>query len=137
MQADGQEELLHQLKDSAAAYHEALQEEIEAQWRSRPGPGCYLVKDGECASQDADDLHFIFTGIDALDRVRFPSFVRDCRALERPASEYIEALAVASAQVADWVRAEHSRLRAQFDPHVVKLRPKHRLRINKSISIIE
>jgi len=42
------------------------------------------------SNSEGERIHFVFSNTEALARVRFELFVRDCRALERPAAELAE-----------------------------------------------
>jgi hypothetical protein len=74
-------------------------------------------------------LEFIFTDIQALEAIRFPSFVRDCRAIERPAQELFDALAQEKAAARAWVHDKHQELCQTFDPKITKLRRKQKIYI--------
>ena len=74
---------------------------------------------------------FIFTDKAALEAVRFRSFVRDCRAIERPFRDLDGEATRERAAFADHLCAEHERLLKEFDPSVVKLRKRRKVIIHK------
>jgi hypothetical protein len=79
-----------------------------------------------CEHQDPNErnLLIVFSDPDALAAVRFTSFLRDCRRIERPSPE-LHALEVCEAKhMRDFVAAQHEDLVKNFDPKVVPLRKK-------------
>ena len=66
----------------------------------------------------------MFTDPDALAAIRFTSFLRDCRRIERPLAE-LRALEAGEAEsIRNFVARQHEDLTKNFDPKVVTLRKK-------------
>jgi hypothetical protein len=70
---------------------------------------------------------FLFSNTAALKAVRFRSFLRDCRAIERPAAELTPHMD-SEKQAADiFVHAEHERLLREFNPNVDRTRKRRKI----------
>jgi hypothetical protein len=120
--AGGQEAILDELEDAARRYTLERFDALKAHWHNSGKRAAYIFED-ECEfSIGGDDLAFVFSDTQALEAVRFPSFVRDCRAIERPAQELFDAVAAEREGMRAWVHAKHQELLQTFDPKVAKLR---------------
>ena len=125
MQANGQEALLEELQ------HRVWQEQFRR--RSELGQlfceqrqGTCFLDDHPWEHQDPNErnLLVVFSDPDALAAVRFKSFLRDCRRIERPLAE-LRALEVhETKRMRDFVATQHEDLVKNFDPKVVPLRKK-------------
>lgn len=121
--AGGQEALLDELHHRVWKYEQARWRELEATWAEDRRCGCYLLPDPEPGSEDGSlDLHIVFTDPLALGRVRFATFLDDCRAIERCADELHQAGTAESERAVRFVAEQYQDLRANFDPKVTRLR---------------
>lgn len=131
VEASGQEALL-----------EALQRRVwEEQFRRRSELGqlfceqrqglCFL-DDQPWEYQDPGErnLLVVFSDPDALAAVRFASFLRDCRYIERPLADLRTLEAREAQRMRDFVAAQHEDLVRNFDPKVVPLRKKLKVMIH-------
>jgi DNA polymerase IIIc chi subunit len=82
-------------------------------------PCVYLVD--ESNSQGAR-VHFVFTNKEALSSVRFRSFVRDCRALERSTEELAEAVNREKDLMARFMDEEHAEVMSTYSTKVARFR---------------
>jgi len=73
----------------------------------------------------------VFTDKRALSAVRFRSFMRDCRAIERPASEIEGRLEPERAAIAAFIEEQYTEIRRTFDPKVTRLEKRNKIMVNK------
>ena len=78
------------------------------------------------------NVHFVFTDKNALTAVRFRSFVRDCRAIERAAEELDDAVAKEDAKLKKFIAQQHHELTKTFDPRIRPLRRRRKILIHKN-----
>jgi hypothetical protein len=121
--AGGQEALLDELQrrvwDEQHRRRRALADEFGAQ---RLG-ACYLDDapwDG--SPPDEQNMLIVFTDPNALGLVRFTSFMRDCRRIERPLTELAALRMRETERIRTFVAEQHADLVKNFDPKVVRLR---------------
>jgi hypothetical protein len=125
VEAGGQEALLDELKHRAWAEQSRRRSELGRLFCEQGQGVCYL-DDQPWEHEDPNErnLQVVFSDPKALAAVRFTSFLRDCRRIERPLVE-LRALEVREAQhMRDFVAAQHEDLIKNFDPKVVPLRKK-------------
>jgi hypothetical protein len=105
--AGGKEDLYYGLIHRANAYVSERYDALLTAWRDMGRGGVYLLDDW----MDEDDTrHFVFSDPDALSKVRFRSFVGDCRAIERPAEELGAALAEEQEALRIFVSSQYEEL---------------------------
>jgi hypothetical protein len=78
------------------------------------------------------NLHIVFTDTSALGAVRFRSFVRDFRAIERPAEELAQALDFEKKALTGFIAEQYESLRRAVDPSVAQIRPRRRVMVHKN-----
>ncbi len=74
---------------------------------------------------DERNLLVVFSGPDALAAVRFVSFLRDCRRIERPLAELRALESQEAERMRQFVAEQHGDLVMNFDPKVAPLRRTH------------
>lgn len=77
------------------------------------------------------NVHFIFTDKDALSAVRFRSFVRDCRVVERETDELNDAVTEEETRLTTFIAQQHQELLQTFDPRITRLRRRRKILIHK------
>lgn len=128
--ADGREDVLEELRERLWIYVQARHEALSESWDARGLNGVYILDescDGEC------NLHLVFTDKQALSRVRFRSFMRDCRAMRRSATELHRAIDEEKAALASFIEAQHAEVLHNHDPKVRRLRKRNKVMIAKGV----
>ena len=128
--ADGQENLLEELQHRVFDYTSERYDALLTDWDRKNRRGVYWVDTSELQERN---VHFIFTAKDALSAVRFRSFVRDCRAIERGAYELNEAIKEQETKLKNFILQQHQDLLQTFDPSIKRLRPRRQIFIHKDV----
>jgi hypothetical protein len=122
--AHGQEDILDDLQLSVAAYTTKRHDALRTQFDAANACAVYTLSHPQPPEEHA---HFLFTDKSALASIRLRSFVRDCRALERPLSDLIVVLESERAALSAFIDSEHVRLLRDYDPQVA--RPRERRKV--------
>ena len=125
--AGGQEALLDELQYRTQHYIIERMDALKERWHEYGRRGVYIFESEREFNTGDNEIEFVFTDVGALEAVRFPSFVRDCRVIERPVQELHDAVAAEEAHMRAWVRTQHEELRRTFDPKVAKLRNRRKV----------
>ena len=126
--AGGQDAMLDELQHRVWKYERSRWRELEGLWAATPRGGCYLLPNPEPGCElDSRDLHVVFTGADALGRIRPVNFMDDCRAIERSAEELAAAADEEAKRSLRFVAEQYEDLQANFDPKVTKLRNRYKV----------
>ena len=67
-------------------------------------------------------VHLVFADKEALSAVRFRSFVRDCRSMERPATELVDILNREKRLLSRFIEKQFSEVIRASRPNVVRFR---------------
>jgi len=126
--ADGQEGLLEELQYRVFEYIHARYDVLLTDWDRANKRGVYWVDTSEPQERNT---HFIFTDKQALSAVRFRSFVRDCRAIERGTDELNDAVTEEETKVKAFITQQHRELLQTFDPKIKRLRRRRKILIHK------
>ncbi|MEO8179703.1 MAG: hypothetical protein ABI895_12790 [Deltaproteobacteria bacterium] len=123
VEAKGQEGVLDELKRRVWTYQSARLDSLQTAYDASDVGGVYLLDESEPPEAN---LHVVITNVAALSAVRFRSFLRDCRAIERPPSELFQVLEKERAALADFVEEQHAEITRTYNPKVTRLvqRPK-------------
>lgn len=128
LDANGEEGILEELRRRVWAYEADRWEALLTTYDDSPVSGVYLVDE----SDDGETrLHFVFTDKRALSAVRFRSFLRDCRRMERPASEIETALESERSALATFVDDQLADVRNTYDPKVSRLVKRRKVMVMK------
>ncbi|PMR74698.1 hypothetical protein C1H69_12630 [Billgrantia endophytica] len=126
--ADGQEGVLEELRERLWTHTQTRHEALHESWDACGLNGVYLLDE----SHDGEpNLHLVFTDKEALSRVRFHTFMRDCRAMCRDASELHRAIDEEKATLADFIEDQHAEVLRNHDPKVRRLRKRNKVMIAK------
>jgi hypothetical protein len=90
--------------------------------------GVYLLDESE---PPETNLHFVFTDTRALSAVRFRSFLRDCRAVERSVGELERVLEAEKAALVHFIAGQHAEVRRTFDPKVTRIAKRRKIMVMK------
>jgi hypothetical protein len=125
VQANGQEALLEELQHRVWQEQFRRRSELAQMFCERRQGVCFL-DNHPWQHQDANErnLLVVFSDPDALATVRFTSFLRDCRRIERPLAELRGLEAAEAKRMRNFVATQHDDLVKTFDPKVVPLRKK-------------
>jgi len=126
--ADGQEGLLEELQHRIFEYARARYDSLLTDWDRANRRGVYRV---DISAFQECNVHFIFTDKDALSAVRFRSFARDCRAIERGTDELNAAVAEEEAKLKSFIAQQHQELLETFDPAMKRLRHRRKVFVRK------
>lgn len=126
--ADGQEGLLEELQHRVFEYTRARYDDLLTDWDRTNRRGIYWLDTSEPQERN---VHIIFTDKNALSAVRFRSFVRDCRAIERGTDELNGAVKEQETKLKSFILQQHQELLQTFDPRVKKLRRRRQILIHK------
>jgi hypothetical protein len=126
--AGGQEGVLEELRRRVWDYQSARHEVLQTAWDAADRCGVYLVDESK---PPESNLHVVFTDKAALSAVRFRSFLRDCRALERSVSELSRAVEEEQAALARFIEEQHADVLQTYDPKVRPLRKKRKVLVAK------
>lgn len=130
LDAEGQEDILEELRERLWAYAQTRDDALHECWDALGLSGVYILDeygDGE------HRLHFVFTDKEALCRVRFHSFMRDCRALCRDAGELQQAIEEEKAMLGGFIDEQHAQVLNNHDPKVRRLRKHNKVMMAKGI----
>lgn len=128
LDANGQEGILEELRRRVWAYELDRWDALLTNYDDSPVSGVYLLDE---SNGDETNLHFVFTDKRALSAVRFRSFIRDCRRMERPASEIEAALESERAALAAFVNEQLTDVRNTYDPKVSRLVKRRKVMVMK------
>jgi hypothetical protein len=126
--ADGQEGLLEELQHRVFDYTGARYDALLTEWDRVNRRGVYWV---DTTEPQEHNVHFVFTDKNALSAVRFRSFIRDCRAIERRADELNEAAREEETKLKSFILQQHQQLLQTFDPRIKRLRRRRQILIHK------
>ncbi|MBI3375201.1 MAG: hypothetical protein HY017_26065 [Betaproteobacteria bacterium] len=127
--ANGKEALLEALQDRVFEYEHERHEVLLTAWDQLGGCGVFVLDTSQPAEHN---LHFVFTDTGALGAVRFRSFMRDVRAIERPARELEQCLDVERKALARFVDEQYESLRGTPDSSVIRLRRRRRVMVHRN-----
>jgi hypothetical protein len=126
--ASGQEALLNELQHRVWPEQDRRRRELGEEFQTLRS-GATFLDDSRWPGEGPDEqnLRIVFTDPEALTAVRFTSFLRDCRQLQRPLSELRALESRESERMRAFVKAQHEDLVKNFDPKVVPLRKKRKI----------
>jgi len=130
----GQEALLEELQRRVWAYANARLHELQTEFNGQTQAGTFLNNDR--IPEGADDelnLRIVFSDPNALAQVRFTSFLRDCRAMERPQEELTLIESREAERVIRFVNEQFQELLRTFDASVVPLRRRNKVLIHPGL----
>ena len=125
---NGQEALLEELQHRVFAYESARYDALRSAWDQAGKQGVYLL---DTSDPPERNLHVVLTDKEALAVVRFRSFLRDCRSIQRSEAELHQAITEEEAKLGEFIHAQHEDLRHNFDPTVTRLRKRRRIMIHQ------
>jgi hypothetical protein len=117
--ANGQEGIVEELQHRISQYERERYDALLTCWDQEGLSGVYLLDQSETPEIH---WHFIFTDARALAAVRFRSFVRDCRAMQRPIDELSRAVAEEEAALERFIDEQHADIVRNHDPKIRKFR---------------
>jgi hypothetical protein len=128
VRAGGKEALLESLQERVFEYELERNEALLSAWDHLDRRGAYVL---DTSIPPERNLHFVFSDTRALAAVRFRSFMRDVRAIARPAAELAQALESETKALDEFVAREHESLLQSSRSSLHRLRPRRRVLIHK------
>jgi hypothetical protein len=128
LEANGEEGILAELRRRVWNYELERWEALLTSYDDSPLSGVYLMDESD---ENETELHFVFTDKRALSAVRFRSFLRDCRRMERPANDIEDALEKECAVLAAFVDEQLADVRRTYDPKVARLAKRRKVMVMK------
>jgi hypothetical protein len=126
--AKGQEGIFEELRRQIWRYEQERYDVLLTSWESAKRWGVYLL---DCSEPPETHWHFVFTDPVTLSSVRFRSFMRDCRALERSAEELLREIGKEKAALKHYIDEQHARITRTYDPKVRKLHKRRKIVIGR------
>ena len=126
--ADGQEGMLEELQHRVFDYTRERYDVLLTDWDRAKRRGVYRV---DMSEPQEHNVHFIFSDKEALSAVRFRSFVRDCRAIERRVDELNQAVEEETTKLKSFIFRQHQELLQTFDPRVKPFRRRRQILVHK------
>ena len=128
LDAGGQEGLLEELQSRVWAFEAKRRNELMIELRDHPRRATYLVEN-PFRDVEADEQHLlvIFTDPSALEKIRFTSFLSDCRALSKPLEDLALVEGRETGRTIAYVNEQHLELVQSFDPNVVRFRRRRKV----------
>jgi len=99
-------------------------------WDRTNRRGVYLL---DCSEPPEVHWHFVFSDARVLSSVRFRSFLRDCRAVERSAEELVREVDTEKAALKRYIEDQHAHIRRTYDPKVRKLHRRRKIVVMKGV----
>jgi hypothetical protein len=130
VEANGEEGVLGELQRRVWAYQSARFDALQTAYDASDIDGVYLLDESEPPEAN---LHVVVTNAAALSAVRFRSFLRDCRAIQRPPSELFQTLGKERAALAHFVEEQHAEITRTYDPKVTRLVRRPKIRVMKGV----
>lgn len=128
LDANGEEGILEELRRRVWRYELDRWNALSTAYDESDDSGVYLLDESE---HGEFNLHFVFSNKRALSAVRFRSFLRDCRRIERPASEIESRFESERAALATFIERQHAEIRRTFDPKVTRLGNRRKIMVAK------
>lgn len=131
LEAGGQEALLEELQHRVWSWEHERWQALSAQWADRGLHGAYVMKT-QWPAEDPDErcLEIVFTDPQALEQVRFASFLADIRRIERPSEEIDRAVAEEVELLNAMLAEQLEDLRHNFNPKVAQLRRRTKIMVH-------
>ena len=124
VEASGKEGLLDELRFCQNAYFDRRYDALSKTWDRRAARAVYIPEPDVSGEMDRE---FLFSDTSALKAVRFRSFLRDCRVIERPAADLTPHIDSEKRAASIFMHAEHERLLRDFDPNVARMRKRRKI----------
>ncbi|MDZ7645592.1 MAG: hypothetical protein U5K76_16025 [Woeseiaceae bacterium] len=128
LDANGEEGILEELQRRVWRYELDRWDALLTRYDESDSLGVYLFDD---SAHGETRIHFVFTDKRALSVVRFRSFLRDCRRIERPANEIECDLETERAALADFVESQLAEIRRTYDPKVPRFAKRSKVMVRK------
>lgn len=128
LDAGGQERMLEELQSRVWNFLAKRRDELLIDFRDHPLNATYLVENPfPDVEADEQNLLVIFSDPSVLERIRFASFLSDCRALAQPREGLALVEARETKRMIEYVNEQHLELVRTFDPKVVHFRRRRKV----------
>jgi hypothetical protein len=126
--ANGQEGVFEELQRQIWRYEQERYDALLTSWDRANRRGVYLL---DCSEPPEVHWHFVFSDARVLSSVRFRSFLRDCRAVERSAEELVREVDTEKAALKRYIEDQHAHIRRTYDPKVRRLHRRRKIVVMK------
>jgi hypothetical protein len=126
--AKGQEGIFEELRRQIWRYEQERYDVMLTSWGTANRGGVYLLDRSEPSETH---WHFVFTDPASLSSVRFRSFMRDCRAMERSDEELVLEIDKEKAALEYYINEQHAHITRTYDPKVRKFHKRRKIVIAK------
>jgi hypothetical protein len=126
--AKGQEGVFEELRRQTWHYEQERYDLLLTSWESAKRGGLYLLDRSE---PPETHWHFVFTDPASLSSVRFRSFMRDCRAIERSAEELLREIGKEKSALEHYMNEQHAHITRTYDPKVRRFHKRRKIVIAK------
>ena len=124
--ANGQEGVLEELQLRVWRYEQARYDALRTKHDDASRAAVYLIDKSDPPDQN---VHFVFSDKRALEAIRFRTFLRDCRAMERPHAELQQEVEVERAALASFIETQHAEILRTHDPKVAPFRQRRKVMV--------
>jgi hypothetical protein len=122
--ANGQEDVLDELQQRVWRYTQSRYDALLTEYDGVGSPAVYIVDRPDPPEEHA---HFVFTDKRALSSVRLRSFVRDCRALQRPLGALEARVEPERSALASFIETQQAAIVRGRDPKIARIRKRRRV----------
>jgi hypothetical protein len=123
LDANGQDAIVEELERRIWAYEQERFDSLLTSWDTASRSCAYFVENPGTSDPRP---YIVFSDKDALQRVRFRTFIQDCRSIEQPSCALEEAINEEKESLALFIATEHAEVIRTHDPKVVRLRERYR-----------
>jgi hypothetical protein len=128
LDAGGQEGMLEELQSRVWNFLAKRRDELLIDFRDHPLNATYLVENPfPDVEADEQNLLVIFSDPSVLEKIRFTSFLSDCRAPAQPADDLALVKGRETRPMIEFVNEQHLELMRTFDPRVVRFRRRRKV----------
>lgn len=115
--ANGKENILDELKKQIWTYEQSRADALAARFDAEPAQ-VYILDESKTPEEN---MHFVFNNMHALSKIKWQSFVRDCRSLEATREPLGELLQEESVLLKEFIEVQHEEILRLHDPNIVRL----------------
>jgi len=125
IQANGMEDQLEELKSRFnKTYLNDIWERAGYDWMNRGEDSVFILETNE---DDENNRHIIFSDPEVLKKIRFESFVADCKSLEKAPKSLNDYLGAEKDKCRAWLVEQLKDINENYDPKIKKFQKKRKI----------